>query len=715
VPLVSVLLSVHNDARFLAAAVESVLRQTVADLELIVVDDASTDETPAVLSAVRDSRLGLLRNKQQLGLAASLNRGLDEAQGRYAARLDADDVALPRRLELQLARITATPAVAAVGTGIVDLDEAGRVGTLHRSPTGTRGVRWLTLFGSPFFHPTVLVDRELLDRHGLRYDPAYLESEDYDLWSRLLELGDGANLAEPLVLKRVHAGQASLRRSDLQESFQQQVALREITRLAPELGAEGAELAWRLGSGRGSPDAGAAVAYAALLAAFERRHGKDSEVREAATRVLLRARPLRGLALGASYPARLALGRALRRREEHRVQGRAATWLAGLDEPPAPIRVTVVSPEPTPYRSPLFDLVAARPELELTVIYAAHTVAGRTWSVEPRHPSTFLPGLALPGLARVLHHDYPVTPGILRALRDSRPDVVVVSGWSTFASQAAIAWCRRRGVPYLPLVESHDLGPRKGWRRAVKSAVVPRVLRGAAGALALGTASRDSLVERGAPRERIRVFANTIDVPAWEERQRGLAQRRSELRTELGAGADDLVLLSVARLGPEKGLDTLVRGVAAARDPKLLLVVAGDGPQRRQIEALAQGLGVRMRLTGDLSAERIAEAYAAADVFALLSTRETWGVVVNEAAASGLPLVLSDRVGAAYDLLSDGENGFLVGAGDVDATGEAFKRLAADAGLRTRAGERSRELMRGWGYGPSVESFVAAVRDAAAR
>jgi hypothetical protein len=606
VPLVSVLLSVHNDARFLAAAVESVRRQTADDLELIVVDDASTDETPAVLFAVRDPRLRLLRNEQQLGLAASLNRGLGEAQGRYVARLDADDVALPQRLESQLARMAATPSVAAVGTAVLDLDETGRVGTLHRNPVGSRAVRWLTLFGSPFFHPTVLVDRELLDRHGLRYDPAYLESEDYELWSRLLELGDGANLAEPLVLKRVHAGQASLRRSDLQESFQRQVALREIARIAPDLDAEAAELAWRLGSGRGSPGAGALGAYEALLAAFERRHGTDPEVRESAARVLLRARSVRGLVLGPSYPVRLALGRARRRREESRVRGRAATWLERLEDPPAPLRVTVVSPEPTPYRSPLFDLVAARPELELTVIYAAHTVAGRTWSVEPQHRSTFLRGLALPGLGRVLHHDYPVTPGIARALRESRPDVVVVSGWSTFASQAAIVWCRRRGVPYLPLVESHDLGPRKGWRRAVKGAVVPRVLRRAAGALALGTASRDSLVERGARRERVHIFANTIDVPEWEERQSGLAQRRPELRAELGAAVDDVLLLSVARLGPEKGLDVLVRGVAAARDPKLLLVIAGEGPQRREIEALAQELGVRLRLTGDLAAAKVA-------------------------------------------------------------------------------------------------------------
>jgi glycosyltransferase involved in cell wall biosynthesis len=716
VPLVSVLLSVHDDARFVRAAVESVLRQTVTDLELIVVDDASTDETPAILAAVEDPRLRLLRNERGLGLAASLNRGLDEARSRYVARLDADDIALPARLEAQLGRLQSASNVAVVGAAVLDLDEAGRVGALHRNPRGSPGVRWLALFGSPFFHPTVLVDREVLDRQGLRYDPAFLESEDYELWTRLLEHADGANLPEPLVLKRVHAGQASLRRGDLQESFQRQVALREIGRIAPELAPERAEQAWRLGSGRGGHGAGAPEAYVELLAAFERAESRvDPEVREAAARVLLRAKPLSGLALGPALPVRLALGRARRRREERLLRRRTSSSLKAAAGPGVPVRVTVVSPEPTPYRSPLFDLVAARREVELRVIYAARTVAGRTWSVEPRHPSSFLRGAAVPGLAGLVHHDYPVTPGIFRALRDSRPDVVVVSGWSTFAAQAAIVWCRRRGVPYVPLVESHDLGPRSAWRRTVKGAVVPRVLRGAAGALALGTAAREALVARGAPRERVRIFANTIDVRAWEERRRALGPRRSELRSELGAGNDDVVVLSVARLGTEKGLDTLVHGVADAGDPSLLLVLVGDGPLRGRIESLARELGVRIQLTGDLPGERTAEMYAAADVFALLSTRETWGVVVNEAAASGLPLVLSDRVGAAYDLLHDAENGFLVAAGDVPAAAAAFARLAGDPALRARAGERSRELVRAWGYEPSVEAFVAAVRDAAIR
>ena len=101
----------------------------------------------------------------------------------------------------------------------------------------------------------------------------------------------------------------------------------------------------------------------------------------------------------------------------------------------------------------------------------------------------------------------------------------------------------------------------------------------------------------------------------------------------------------------------LVRAVAAADDPRLVLVVAGEGPERSALAELADELSIRLVLAGDVDWERIVELYVAADVFALLSEREPWAVVVNEAAACGLPLVLSDRVGAAHDLLRDGENG----------------------------------------------------------
>lgn len=377
------------------------------------------------------------------------------------------------------------------------------------------------------------------------------------------------------------------------------------------------------------------------------------------------------------------------------------------------IRVLAVFPEPTPYRAPLLDCVAARPGLELLVVYAARTVANRTWSIAKSHQAYVLRGVRVPGAVRILRHDYPLTPGILRLLERERPDCVVVSGWSTFAAQAAIGWCRLRRVPYLVVVESHDYDRRAGWRRLVKRAVVPRVLRPAAGVLVTGTLARASVLALGARRDRVAVFANTVDVEAFGRRADELLGRRAELRSALGLADEDVCVLSVARLVPEKNLETLVRAVAAAGRP-LVLAVAGDGPARAELERLARALGVRLVLAGDVPVERVVELYIAADVFALLSQHEPWGVVVNEAASCGLPLVLSDRVGAAHDLLRSGENGFLVGAWDVEAAATALRALAGDPALRARAGAASRRLVAGWGYEASVDALVSLVSVATA-
>ncbi len=183
------------------------------------------------------------------------------------------------------------------------------------------------------------------------------------------------------------------------------------------------------------------------------------------------------------------------------------------------------------------------------------------------------------------------------------------------------------------------------------------------------------------------------------------------MRGALGLESAELAALCVARLAPEKGIDTLLRAVARAR-PAVRVVLAGGGPEKDALERSANLLGVRALFLGVVPWERLAELYVAADVFVLLSRHEPWGVVVNEAAACGLPLVLSDRVGAAYDLLHEGENGFVVPADDVDAAAEALRRLAEDAELRARAGAASQRIVSEWGYEPSVEAFIEAVSEA---
>jgi glycosyltransferase involved in cell wall biosynthesis len=223
------------------------------------------------------------------------------------------------------------------------------------------------------------------------------------------------------------------------------------------------------------------------------------------------------------------------------------------------------------------------------------------------------------------------------------------------------------------------------------------------------------MLGRGVDAERISVVANTIDVDRFGREADALAPRRDKLRVDAGIAPDDVAVLSVARLAPEKGLDTLVRAVAAAQDARLVLLLSGSGPEREHLASLASELGVRLVLLEDIPWERIVERYVVADVFALLSRHEPWGVVVNEAAACGLPLVLSDRVGAAYDLLENGRNGALVPVDDVAAAADAIRALVADPERRRAMGAASREIVGSWGYEPSIENLMRVLRRVAGR
>jgi len=376
------------------------------------------------------------------------------------------------------------------------------------------------------------------------------------------------------------------------------------------------------------------------------------------------------------------------------------------------IRVAVVSPEPTPYRAPLFDRLAREPDIDLTVLYAAHTVAARQWSVELEHPALFLRGIQLP-TSRVLKHDYPITPSVIPVLARVRPDCVVVAGWSVFASQIAIAWARMHRVPYVVMSESHLLDRRPPWIRALKRAMIPRVVESASGFLVPGSLARDALVDYGADPARIRIFANTVDVENYGAHVEALRRTTDDIRARFGIQPGEVALLSVARLHGIKGLDVLIRAAAAVDGAHVVL--AGAGPDEAALRTLACDLGTPVTFAGFLEGDRLTAAYAAADVFGLLSRSEPWGVAVVEAAAASLPLVLSSRVGAARDLLRPFENGFLVPPEDVCATVAALRELVADAGLRARYGARSSELASGWGYEASVHAFRATVVEAVER
>lgn len=206
-PTVSVVMSVFNGERFLAEAIECILNQTFRDFEFIIIDDGSTDGTADILSHYQriDPRV-VVHHQQNKGLIDSLNTGCGMARGRYIARIDADDIAFPARLERQVRYLDQNPQVALLGSSINNIDVAGRPLSTFVLPTGNEEIRE-RLFRRqdlPFCHVALAFRTEVV-RAINGYRSAFLAAEDYDFWLRIAERWQVANLPEPLVNVRRRA------------------------------------------------------------------------------------------------------------------------------------------------------------------------------------------------------------------------------------------------------------------------------------------------------------------------------------------------------------------------------------------------------------------------------------------------------------------------------------------------------------------------------
>ncbi len=349
-------------------------------------------------------------------------------------------------------------------------------------------------------------------------------------------------------------------------------------------------------------------------------------------------------------------------------------------------RVALLTEVPAPFRAPLFAALAER--VDLMVLFLAASDPRRSYRLddeELRFAHTVLRGHGLTRRGVWLV----ASRGVGRALERARPDAVVLGGWNQPAFWQALRWARRHGVPAIVWVESTPADTRGGSGLARRLKL--RFLRGCAACLVPGQASSAYLLELGVPSERIVLAPNAVDLARFRDRV-------AELRATEPPRERPL-LLSVARLVPEKGLDVLLEAVAGLDAD---VAIAGSGPEEERLRAAAPAT---VRFLGQLSQDELAAWYARADAFVLPSRSEPWGMVLNEAAAAGLPLVATDAVGAAHDLVEDGANGYRVPAGDPDALRAALARVVADADWRAAAGLRSRELAAGH----TPEAWAAAV------
>lgn len=371
-----------------------------------------------------------------------------------------------------------------------------------------------------------------------------------------------------------------------------------------------------------------------------------------------------------------------------------------------PPRVAILPPVPVPYREPLFRALAERGRVEPHVVYLAASQPGwdqpSAWFGETSGYSSEVLGAWQ--RARCGRSPVTVARGIGGALARARPDCVVSWEFGP-ATLRAFAWARRRRVPLLVFSEltpwtDPALSP---LQRRLHATLAQRV----DGFVVASSQGVERLRALGVPAERVEVALQSADLE-------GIAAARG---ASAAAAGGPVRILAVGRLVPDKALDVLIAAFEEAgfEGAEAELELRGAGPLEHELHALAARLGVPARFPGPVAPAALGDVYAQADVLALVSRYEPFGVTLREGAAAGLPLLASRRAGATGDIAIDGENALVVDPDDPAAVTGALRRLVREPELRERLAAGSLAVTERHPPAADVEAWERAVLRASGR
>jgi glycosyltransferase involved in cell wall biosynthesis len=228
-PLVTVLMPCYNSSDYLESCIESILSQSYANFELLIVEDGSTDDTPKILKKYQDKRIRCITNIVNKGVTFSLNKGLKLAKGEYLARMDADDIMLPNRLALQVDFMEKNPDYGMVGGWHEVINQKGRVIQKLERFTDHNQLKLQMLFSNPFMHPAITIRTKLLKQ--LKYNEKFELCEDYELWTRVSSVAKVANLPHYLLQYRLHGNNLSNSNGELLKKNLSVLITRELDKL----------------------------------------------------------------------------------------------------------------------------------------------------------------------------------------------------------------------------------------------------------------------------------------------------------------------------------------------------------------------------------------------------------------------------------------------------------------------------------------------------
>jgi glycosyltransferase involved in cell wall biosynthesis len=387
-------------------------------------------------------------------------------------------------------------------------------------------------------------------------------------------------------------------------------------------------------------------------------------------------------------------------------------------------RLAVLTSHVIQYQDPLFEKLAAEQDVDLTVFFCSEWGAVpyrdpgfgrevqwdlqrmregyrsqvlRNWAVQP-HASRFW------GL---------VNPGIAAKLATGKFDAVWVHGWSNCTTWIAMLTAFTLGLPVLLRGENHRLSPASSpFRESLKRVFLKPLFRHISGFLAIGSLNAEYYRAYGVPPRRIFNVPYSVDNKRFMEQAAALRPARESIRARLGIGGETPVVLFSGKLIPNKAPMDLLRAFegAVASSPAHLIFL-GDGQLMPELKQYVASRNIpNVHFAGFRNQSELPEFFVASDIFALPSRFERWGLVVNEALCFGLPVVVSNQVGASADLVEQGRNGFVFPSGDIPALRDCLIRLFSDDVLRHGMAQASQRRIQHWDFEADIAGVRAGLR-----
>ncbi len=389
-------------------------------------------------------------------------------------------------------------------------------------------------------------------------------------------------------------------------------------------------------------------------------------------------------------------------------------------------RAAFLMTHPTQYHSPWFRALAARPEISMHVYYCVQPSAalqGKDFGLNFEWDVPLLEGYphsTLTNVAKKPGWGYADidTPELGDLISTSDYNTWIINGWTTKSEWLAIRTLARSKIPMMVRGDSTLTDARPFSTRIAKRVILGRWIPRFDRYLTVGKLNEEYYEHYGADRSRFIPVRHFVDNEWFASAVGKERLRRTEIRRAWNIDDNALVFLFAGKLMRKKKPVDAVRALARVRSSsrRVHLLIAGEGELKEECSAVASELGVSVTFAGFLNQSRMPEAYAAADVLVLPSAyQETWGLVVNEAMAAGLPAIVSDKVGCAPDLIIPGETGEIFPAEDLDAFALRLQKYADSSDEARRQGARAVQHISGYSLEAATENTVRAIVDVSSR